>query len=101
MKKIAIKDYYKILGVERTASTDEIKRAYHRLARIFHPDKNQSITQKEQEKFSDITEAYNILGNLDNRLKYTVLLNNDKKLIEEIEEKDIKLSRIRRKSKLK
>ena len=80
-----VKDYYKILGVERSASSAEIKRAYHRLARIYHPDKNNG-NDRFLEKFKDITEAYKVLGNLDNRLKYSIILNHEKKLLQEIKD---------------
>lgn len=68
-----VKDYYKILEVQRTASAAQIKYAYHRMARKFHPDLNQD-DPRCIEKFNDISEAYNVLGNLDNRLDYHLLL---------------------------
>ena len=63
------KDYYKILGVGRNASEKEIKRAYRRLARQFHPDVNPNDTRAE-EKFKKINEAYQVLGDTDKRSKY-------------------------------
>lgn len=80
-----VKDYYKILGVERTASSETIKKAYHRLARIYHPDRNDNSKQSII-KFNEITEAYKTLGNLENRLKYSSLINGEKKLLKEISE---------------
>ncbi len=69
-----IKDYYKILGLERTASGDDIKRAYLKLIRQYHPDL--AGTEPETvEAFQEIAEAYRVLGNLDNRLRYSILLN--------------------------
>lgn len=68
------KDYYKILELERTATATEIKKAYLKLIRKFHPDTT-GDDPKAKEKFNEIAEAYQILGNLDNRLKYSVLLN--------------------------
>jgi molecular chaperone DnaJ len=54
------KDYYAILGVERTASADELKRAYRKLAREYHPDVNPD--PEAQEKFKDINTAYEVLS---------------------------------------
>lgn len=60
-----MKDYYKILGVERTASADDIKRAYRRLASQHHPDKGGDTT-----KFQEIEEAYRILSDVNARQQY-------------------------------
>lgn len=66
------KDYYKILGVNRDVSEKEIKRAYRRLARQFHPDVNPGDKQAE-EKFKEINEAYEVLGDSEKRAKYDQL----------------------------
>jgi len=66
------KDYYKVLGVERTATQDEIKKAYRKLAIKYHPDKNQGDKAAE-EKFKEVTEAYEVLGKEDSRRKYDEL----------------------------
>jgi curved DNA-binding protein len=66
------RDYYKILGVDRNASEKDIKRAYRRLARQFHPDVNPGNTQAE-EKFKEINEAYEVLSDSDKRAKYNRL----------------------------
>ena len=66
------KDYYKVLGVERSASQDEIKKAYRKLAVKYHPDKNPDDKVAE-EKFKEISEAYQVLGNADTRKKYDEL----------------------------
>ncbi len=63
------KDYYQVLGVDRNASEKDIKRAYHRLARQFHPDVNPGDKQAE-EKFKGINEAYEVLGDPEKRAKY-------------------------------
>ncbi|MCA9921391.1 MAG: J domain-containing protein, partial [Anaerolineales bacterium] len=62
-------DYYKILGVSKRANEKEIKRAYRKLAREYHPDKNPG-NKAAEEKFKQINEAYEVLGNAENRTKY-------------------------------
>jgi len=63
------KDFYAILEVERNASTDDIKKAYRRLALKWHPDKNQD-NPEATEKFKEITEAYEILSDAGKRSQY-------------------------------
>jgi curved DNA-binding protein len=64
------KDYYSILGVPRTASDDDIKKAYRKLAMQFHPDRNPGKEKWANEKFKEINEAYGVLGNPDKRKQY-------------------------------
>jgi curved DNA-binding protein len=66
------KDYYKILGVERKAGEDEIKRAYRKLALQYHPDRNPGNKQAE-EKFKEINEAYQVLSDSEKRSRYDQL----------------------------
>jgi molecular chaperone DnaJ len=63
------KDYYKSLGVAKTASDKEIKDAYRKLARKYHPDVNPGNKEAE-EKFKELSEAYEILSNAEKRKDY-------------------------------
>ena len=63
------RDYYEVLGVERNASEDEVKRAYRKLAVKFHPDKNPDDAHAE-EKFKELGEAYDVLMDPDKRAAY-------------------------------
>ncbi|XXS36582.1 MAG: DnaJ C-terminal domain-containing protein [Candidatus Karelsulcia muelleri] len=62
------KDYYEILGISRDASTDEIKKAYRKLALKYHPDKNKE--KQAEEKFKEAAEAYDILSNPEKKKRY-------------------------------
>ncbi|OIR56577.1 MAG: DnaJ domain protein, involved in translation initiation Psi1 [Amphiamblys sp. WSBS2006] len=63
-------DYYKVLGVSKNASDDEIKKAYKVLARKWHPDKNQSNKQDAERKFKEISQAYETLSDKNKRKTY-------------------------------
>lgn len=69
-----MKDYYKVLGVQPTATVDEIKKAYRQLALKYHPDKNQGDKQSET-LFKQITEAYEILSDTESRNSYDFEFN--------------------------
>ena len=66
------KDYYKILGVARGASADDIKKAFRKLARKYHPDVNPG-DKKAEEKFKEINEAYEVLSDAEKRNRYDTL----------------------------
>lgn len=68
------KDYYAILGVEKTASKDDIKKAYRKLAKQHHPDTNKG-NKASEDKFKDISEAYEVLGDDEKRKKYDMFGN--------------------------
>ena len=66
---MAKRDYYDVLGIGRGADEKEIKRAYRKLAKKYHPDINPGDKQAEQ-KFKEITEAYNVLSDSEKKKLY-------------------------------
>lgn len=66
------KDYYKILGVERSDSEQDIKKAYRKLAMKYHPDRNPN-NKSAEDKFKEINEAYEVLGDKEKRTRYDQL----------------------------
>ena len=64
------KDYYQILGINKTAKSDEIKKAYRKLAMQYHPDKNPGKEEWANGKFKEINEAYAVLGDPEKRKQY-------------------------------
>ncbi|XP_043480601.1 dnaJ homolog subfamily C member 7-like, partial [Leptopilina heterotoma] len=74
LKKSQRKDYYKILGIYKNASTDDIKKAYRKRAMVHHPDRHANAPdreKKEQEKkFKEVGEAYGILSDPNKRSRY-------------------------------
>lgn len=78
---VPIMDYYQLLGINKDASNDDIRKAYKEIARIYHPDSNfydeildsrNSISQDANQRFKEITEAYNILSNPEKRREYDI-----------------------------
>jgi molecular chaperone DnaJ len=66
---MAKRDYYEVLGVDKNATADDIKRAYRKLAVKYHPDKNPGNKEAE-EKFKEAAEAYSVLSDSDKKMKY-------------------------------
>ena len=71
-KPLEYKDYYKVLGVPKTATEKDIKAAYRKLARKFHPDMNQG-DKKAEARFKEVGEAYEVLSDGDKRARYDQL----------------------------
>ena len=67
------KDYYNVLGVDRNASDDEIKKAYRKMAMQYHPDKNPDNPEAEA-KFKEAAEAYDVLSTPDKKSNYDRLV---------------------------
>ena len=64
------KDYYTILGVDRSASEDDLKKAYRKLALLHHPDRNPDSKEKAEKKFKEVAEAYEVLSDKNKRQVY-------------------------------
>ena len=68
-----MKDYYRILGVNRDASQEDIKRSFRSLALRYHPDRNPQNTREAEAQFKEINEAYEVLGDEHRRWRYDYL----------------------------
>ncbi|HEY6238998.1 MAG TPA: J domain-containing protein [Thermoplasmata archaeon] len=70
---MAKRDYYEVLGIPRSASADEVKSAYRKLARQYHPDLNKENTKVAEERFKEVSEAYEVLAEEEKRKRYDAL----------------------------
>jgi len=70
---VSKRDYYEVLGIPRTASDDEIKKAFRKLARKYHPDVNRDGTKESEDKFKEVNEAYEVLSTPEKRQQYDQL----------------------------
>ena len=70
MEKLTETDYYKLLGVQKNASEQDINKAYKKLAVKYHPDKNPDQKELAEENFKKVSEAYEVLSNKEKRATY-------------------------------
>jgi molecular chaperone DnaJ len=70
---MAKRDYYEVLGVAKSATPDEIKSAYRKLARQYHPDMNTQNPKAAEEKFKEVSEAYEVLADTEKRRRYDAM----------------------------
>src|SRR5579862_616207 len=80
------KDYYSVLGVPKGAPEKDIKSAYRKLARKWHPDQNPENPKEAEEKFKELSEAYEVLGDPEKRRKYDVLGSDWKRAAQQAEQ---------------
>lgn len=64
------RDYYEVLGVSKNATDDELKKAYRKLAKQYHPDANPDKKEEAEKKFKEINEAYEVLSDKQKRQMY-------------------------------
>ena len=64
------RDYYEVLGVSKTATEDELKKAYRKLAKKYHPDANPDNKEEAEAKFKEVNEAYEVLSDPKKRQMY-------------------------------
>jgi curved DNA-binding protein CbpA len=72
---MSLKDFYRVLGVNRDASAQDIKKAFRQLALRYHPDHNPGGVTEAEEKFKEINEAYEVLGDEQKKRQYDRLSN--------------------------
>ena len=69
------KDYYEVLGVNKNATDEELKKAYRKLAKQYHPDANPDNKEEAEKKFKEVNEAYETLSNPQKRKMYLVVVH--------------------------
>src|ERR1700736_6602125 len=83
---VSYKDYYQTLGVPKSATEKEIKAAYRKQARKWHPDANPDNQKEAEDKFKELQEAYEVLGDPEKRKKYDTLGSDWKRASEQAEQ---------------
>ena len=77
-------NYYQVLGIDKGASQEEIKKAFRRMASLYHPDHNPQNPGEAEEKFKEINQAYEVLGDGARRRQYDRLLQQRRPRIREV-----------------
>jgi len=72
---VRFKDYYQVLGISEDASSQDIKKAFRQLAMRYHPDRNPTNPKEAEDKFKEINEAHDVLGDEQKRLQYDRTVN--------------------------
>ena len=75
---MANRDYYEVLGIDKNATEADIKRAYRRMARKYHPDLNKEHPKEAEENFKKVNEAYHVLSDADKRAQYRQMCIRDR-----------------------
>jgi DnaJ-class molecular chaperone len=88
MKKL--KNYYQVLGIDKGASQEEIKKAFRRMASLYHPDHNPQNTGEAEEKFKDVNQAYEVLSDGARRRQYDLLIQQRRQRSREIPLEDFR-----------
>jgi DnaJ-class molecular chaperone len=83
-----MKDYYQLLEIQRVAGPEEIKRAFRRMASLYHPDHNPQNPKEAEEKFKEINEAYEVLSDEARRRQYDRLIHQHRPRSSEVAMED-------------
>jgi DnaJ-class molecular chaperone len=84
-----MKDFYQILGIDRVSGQEEIKRAFRRMASLYHPDHNPQSLKEAEEKFKEINQAYEVLSDEARRRQYDRLIHQRRPRSREVTMEDL------------